>query len=235
VAAAFLKRVDWLRCLVPFQKEEQLAQPCFAAFDLSKVEDMTSLVLCFRRPEGRYRFQPYFWLPEETASADGVRDSYQKWKAEGILFTTPGRVCDYSAIAAHAAEIFKAHRVQKFAYDPWQAEQFSQDIEKLTGIERFEFRQSLANFAEATSEFERLVISGKLEHDGHKILTWQAGNAKVYSDANGNKRPVKPKHDDKRKIDGIVASIMALGLAWLTESGESVYNTPDRPEGLIVL
>jgi phage terminase large subunit-like protein len=35
---------------------------------------------------------------------------------------------------------------------------------------------------------------------------------RVKSDANNKKRPVKPTQDDHRKIDGIVAAIMALGV-----------------------
>jgi len=65
-------------------------------------------------------------------------------------------------------------------------------------------------FAGPTAMFERLVIAGKMGHDGNPITTWQAGHVEVWHDANDNIRPVKPPHKDIKKIDGIVASIMGL-------------------------
>lgn len=53
-----------------------------------------------------------------------------------------------------------------------------------------------------------------LLHNGHEIMRWQVGNARVRCDASGNKRPLKPNNAmDHRKIDGVVAAIMALALA----------------------
>ena len=43
------------------------------------------------------------------------------------------------------------------------------------------------------------------------MLNWQAQNVTIYSDNNNNNRPVKPHNSNPRKIDGIVATIMALG------------------------
>ena len=44
---------------------------------------------------------------------------------------------------------------------------------------------------------------------------------------NRNKRPIKPKHNDIRAIDGIVAGVMALGLA--------MRETPNNTPQLILL
>jgi phage terminase large subunit-like protein len=66
------------------------------------------------------------------------------------------------------------------------------------------------HFAGPTAEFERLVIGGQLHHADHPVMTWQAGHVQVKTDLNMNKRPVKPQNDDPKKIDGIVAAIMAL-------------------------
>ncbi len=42
-------------------------------------------------------------------------------------------------------------------------------------------------------------------------------------DPNGNLRPVKPPHGDRKKIDGIVATIMALDAAVRMRAATSVY------------
>src|SRR5262249_17916888 len=87
-----------------------------------------------------------------------------------------------------------------------------QVIEEGTGVPRILFRQGVPSFAAPTDEFEKLVLDGRLWHNGNPVLAWQAGHVAVVRDANDNKRPVKPnKKDDVRTIDGIVVGVMALG------------------------
>jgi phage terminase large subunit-like protein len=88
-----------------------------------------------------------------------------------------------------------------------------------------EFPQTIMHFADPTAEYERLVISGKMRHNGHPVLSWQAGNVQVWSDMNNNKRPVKARKNDYRTIDGIVAGMMALGRAMRSPVRTSVYET----------
>jgi phage terminase large subunit-like protein len=79
----------------------------------------------------------------------------------------------------------------------------------------------MPNLAPATGEFERLVIAHKLYHNGHPVLSWQAGHVTFKTDLNNNKRPIKPGDRDERKIDGIVATVMPLGRAMVQSAGES--------------
>ena len=85
----------------------------------------------------------------------------------------------------------------------------TQALEEEHGIVRVEFRQIVTQFAEPTSEYERLVNMGNMRHNGNNVLTWQAGNVTV-KEINGCLRPVKRKRGDYRTVDGIVAAIMAL-------------------------
>jgi phage terminase large subunit-like protein len=65
-------------------------------------------------------------------------------------------------------------------------------------------------FAGPTRQFRLMVNSQRLQHDGNPLLTWQIGHCETKTDPNNNERPVKPKTHDVRKIDGVVAAIMAL-------------------------
>jgi phage terminase large subunit-like protein len=98
------------------------------------------------------------------------------------------------------------------AHDVLYARHLAQQLQDEDGMHVVEFRQTMMAFSPPTTEFERLLIGGKVRHPRHPILSWQAGHVRVKSDANNNKRPVKPTPDDHRKIDGIVAAIMALGV-----------------------
>jgi phage terminase large subunit-like protein len=59
------------------------------------------------------------------------------------------------------------------------------------------------------------------------VLEWMAENVQVRSDDNGNIRPVKPDHQSSAKrIDGIVAAVMAIGVGQITKpKAASIYET----------
>jgi phage terminase large subunit-like protein len=57
---------------------------------------------------------------------------------------------------------------------------------------------------------ERLFLSGQLEHGNHPVLEWMFANATYRKDPAGNIKPDKEKAAEK--IDGVVASIMGIGL-----------------------
>lgn len=205
---------DWNACAEPYTAEDLAGQPCDAGLDLSKTRDMTSLVLCFPSEENGstvYKLLPYFWLPEKTAQENNHLVSYLVWASQGHLEIVPGSVMDYRFVRRRIQEIAKQFDLRVLAYDMHYAEHLTQQLEEEDGINREIFKQTVVDFAGPTAAFERLLLAGDLRHNGNPILTWQASHVKVYEDKmNGNKRPIKPRQNDHRKIDGIVAAIMAL-------------------------
>jgi phage terminase large subunit-like protein len=57
---------------------------------------------------------------------------------------------------------------------------------------------------------ENYIMSEKIRHANHPVLSWMAGNVAVQSDHQGNIKPSKAKSTER--IDGIVSLVMALGL-----------------------
>jgi phage terminase large subunit-like protein len=114
---------------------------------------------------------------------------------------------------------------QQLGFDEKYAEEITQRISERTDVERIAFPQTIMAFAGPSAAFERKLVGGELRHDGNRLLKWQAGNVQVKADVNNNIRPVKEKRGSLKSVDGIVASIMALGLAmetsdeWVYESG----------------
>jgi phage terminase large subunit-like protein len=74
-----------------------------------------------------------------------------------------------------------------------------------------EFGQGYASMNPPMKELERLILSGKIRHGNHPVLTWMMDNLIARMDPAGNMKPDKEKSRDK--IDGAVALIMALDLA----------------------
>jgi phage terminase large subunit-like protein len=68
--------------------------------------------------------------------------------------------------------------------------------------------QNISTLAEPSKEFEKLVLSGILTHDGNPVLAWNLDNTQIFRDTNDNYRPHKGK--SKGKIDGIMASVIAV-------------------------
>jgi len=105
----------------------------------------------------------------------------------------------------------------------WNSQNLQTDMAN-AGFNVVPFGQGFASMTSPTKELEKLVLSGRLHHDGNPVLRWMAGNTMVERDAADNLKPSKKKSTEK--IDGIVALCMALGRAMVTEPEEqSIYET----------
>ena len=78
------------------------------------------------------------------------------------------------------------------------------------GLPLEEYPQTLGNFNMPTRELERLILSGKAVIDNNEINRYCFRNVTLKSDYNGNVKPNKAV--DKKKIDGTIAMIQALGM-----------------------
>ena len=76
---------------------------------------------------------------------------------------------------------------------------------------------------------KKLVLSEKIEHFGNPVLRWMLSSTLIKTDPAGNIKPDKEK--SAQKIDGIVASIMALG-EWMTAQAED-DNDPYSKRGML--
>ena len=216
-ASPWLRKSDWEKCQEKYTAADLAGQECFLGLDLSRTRDMTAAVLAFR-DDDTYRLLPYFWLPEDTTKDHANAASYQAWHQAGHLELTAGNVLDYSVIERRIAELSEQFDIAEVVYDPWSAEELTQRLEIEHGIPRTKFKQTITSFAAPTAEMERMVLNGNLKHNDHPILTWQALHTQVKADNNNNYRPVKPPNANPKKIDGIVAAVMAISRA-MSEDG----------------
>jgi phage terminase large subunit-like protein len=69
-------------------------------------------------------------------------------------------------------------------------------------------------------------LARKIAHGNNPVLRWMAQNVVVKQDPAGNVKPDKAKSTEK--IDGIVATIMALGIALAqVNNSEVLYQNKD--------
>ena len=208
----WLRSEDWRKCARDFTLEDYEGQECILGLDLSRTRDMTAAVLVFTEGE-EYTIIPFFWYPEQAAKENDHIAPYLQWADKGYIELIPGDVIDYNVVENAISNLAERFIITEIVYDRMYAEDITTRLENRIGCYRTNFPQTIMHFAAPTAELERLVISEKLRHNDNPVLNWQAQNVSVKTDPNNNKRPVKPGHDNPRKIDGIVAAIMALGRA----------------------
>lgn len=194
------------------------AQPALPAPD--------EMPVAITKTRGVYRLLPYFWIPRECARAREEADKvpYRLWHEQGWLEFTEGDIADLNLIQAFIERQSEVYDIRGLAYDPHNATQMAVGLQA-HGVRVVEFYQNLGSFNEPSKEFECLVRLGRMLHGGHPVLAWNASNVEVYTAPSGDIRPVKPQHGGAKKIDGIVAAIMGLGVCMQdTAAGDGEWN-----------
>lgn len=221
----------WQKCIGMTDPADLKGCACWGGLDLSNVSDITAYVLLFHEND-RFQLLPHFWIPEEKMLEKVRKENinYDKWAAEGYVTVTPGNVIDYDFVEADILRIVADYDLRTSAYDRWNSSQTIIDLQN-EGLECNPFGQGYGSMSAPTKEFEKLVLTGKIEHFGNPVLRWMLASTLVKTDPAGNIKPDKEK--STQKIDGIVAAIMALG-EWMTAQADDESN-PYENRGLLTL
>ena len=109
------------------------------------------------------------------------------------------------------------------AFDRWGAVQMVQNLEGM-GFTVVPFGQGFKDMSPPTKELMKLTLKQRIAHVGRPVLRWMMDNIYIRTDPAGNIKPDKEKSTEK--IDGAVATIMALDRALRNGGGdnESVYD-----------
>lgn len=231
-AVRWMPMDKWDKCSFPISLESLEGRLCYGGLDLSSTTDITAFVLVFppEDEDDKYIVLPYFWIPEENIDLRVRRDHvpYDVWKKQGFLQTTEGNVVHYGFIESFIEKLGEKYNIQEIAFDRWGAVQMVQNLEGM-GFTVVPFGQGFKDMAPPTKELMKLTLETKLAHGGHPVLRWMMDNIFIRTDPAGNIKPDKEKSTEK--IDGAVATIMALDRSLRSERKTSVYD--DR--GILVL
>jgi phage terminase large subunit-like protein len=242
---AWMEMRAWDRCGDPDLSPELFASgdPCVLALDLATKTDICSKAKLFKKmhpkwtegctkhegagaldcevcypPTAEHEAHYYLFvdnfLPED-AIHDGRNSQYQGWAIEGHLIETPGSVLDFGYVKQSIIEDFAQFNVREVPYDPWQTAQLAQELQEQQGIPVIEYRATVLNFSAPMKELEALVLQRRLHHNASPVMRWMVSNVVCHLDAKDNIYP--RKEQPQNKIDGVVATIMALGRALLLD------------------
>jgi len=207
---SWIRHKAWKDCNFGYDPEKLIGKMCYGGLDLASHVDFNWLSMVFDNDQtGGKDLLCWAWIPEAKLEDSGDRVDYRRWRDQGWLKVTPGNVVDIDTMLSDIIGICHTYDVQSIGVDPARLYHgVSQGLQK-EGITLNEFRQNTVTMDTPTRELEKLVLERKLNHGGNPILAWMISNVEIMEDTSGNIKASKGRSRDK--IDGVVATIMALG------------------------
>ncbi len=222
----WLNMIHWKQCggmLPPTEdalRSEYADRECYAGVDLGESDDFAAYVKLFPWLPGDERGAGYdlavkLYLPEAALGKRPKHEAqFRRWAEQGFIEVHPGDITSHDKIMQDILDDADYFAMKDLGYDPWRMKQMSGQLEE-AGLTVSICRQSPQTMSEPAKLFERLLADSKINHGGNPVLAWMADNAIVRTDPSGNIRPDKSKAPDK--MDGIVATVVALERATFTE------------------
>lgn len=218
-----IPRAEWVGCMDKDVKIDQ-GEEIYVGLDLSSTTDLTALSIVSAKDGDRCK--SWFFKPKDLIADHETRDRvpYLLWVKNGIIIPTPGRTVDPGFVAKKLAELCSDFKILGVAYDRWRIDDLRRELDAI-GVNVFvegkdkdshgflrlvPWGQGFKDMAPAVDAFEISILERKFKHDGNPCLTWNVSNAISISDPAGNRKLDKSK--TRFRIDGVVATVMAIGL-----------------------
>jgi len=205
--------------------------PCYGGLDLSNTRDLSSFSLVWPL-DGNVYVKTWSWMPKENARERIKTDRvpYDIWAKEGHVIQTDGNVIDYRSILETIRNLATEYDVRTIAYDRYNACPVVLELQA-EGLDMVAFGQGYVSMSAPSKELEKRILEHTIIHDGNPLMTWAVSNVSCATDPAANIKPVKPEHKDSKRIDPVVATVMALGMVLAQGEQVNVYDT----RGLIVI
>lgn len=239
-AEVWIKDADWMgqvdlekKFLVPQKK-------IYAGLDLATTQDYSAFSLFSEIDHEKFYLKTWYWICEDqyknrVASMPALRE----WRKQPFLRVCPGNSVDLEIIHQDIKKIWEEYQIHMMAFDRYKADAVTQPLTIEMGtvnnaagkpVDRVQgFGQNIGTMNAPTKELERMVLEKKIFHDGNPITRWMLGNVSLKMDHNGNIKPDKAASSEK--IDGIIASVMAIGM-WLDNNYTPVFRSKYEDEGI---
>lgn len=217
----------------PLNPQDYEGRPCWLGVDLSSTEDLTALSAVFPEGDG-YAVLCWFFIPEETVRRRTLRDNinYSTWVEQGWIEATPGEAVDLDRVTDRILEIAERFDVIEVPFDRWGATAVMNRL-IAEGLPVVRFGQGFKDMSPAVKAMQRAILTRQFYHGGNPVLRWNVTNCVIDVDPAENIKLNKSKSADK--IDGAVATAMAIGRAEAREEDVSPYMREGREVGFLAL
>lgn len=220
-ASGFVDLIRWRKCGGKVDLDAMQGHRCYAGLDLSSTRDMTAFSLVWD-VHGVWHVFVKYWVPDNAVEQRNERGTvrYAPWVNAGHIVVTDGDAVDYDVIERDVLDFANRFKPEEIAFDSWNAQQLCNNLMG-AGLPMVEFVQGPKSYHPAMQALEKAYIKGNLAHGDNPVLNWNVANLIARKDINNNMAPDKKRAPDK--IDGIVATLMALGRAVLNVEEISYY------------
>ena len=204
----------------PVNDKAFLLGTVYGGLDLAETTDLCAFVLVALF-EGAWHVKAWFWKPKMTLADHAKRDRapYELWVQQDLIETTPGAAVDYEFVARKVASICEPLQVGGIAFDRYRFKTLEAQMQKLDVVLPFkEFGQGHVSMAPAMDVTEIAFLNKQIAHGGNPVMTMCAANAVVEKNAAGDRKLNKAKSTGR--IDGMVALVMAMGMAMSNEADQ---------------
>lgn len=182
-----------------------------AAFDLSIHDDFSAVAYACYHNRHWYAHIDYYF-PEGALDTHPNRRLYRQWAEQGHLHLCKGECIDPNMIAEDIMAFAEQVTLVRIGYDAWKAQDLTNLLSAL-GCEDalLPFRQGIGYFNLPVEYFEMLAYHSPvaISLNANPINVFCLSNCVLDEDNNGNRKP--KKMSDDRKIDGVIALLMAIG------------------------
>ena len=182
------------------------------------VDDFTCLALYFPKQKQMLKdvLLLWSWVPEKVEHHQPLKErfGYEDWVRGDFLKLTPGCRTDYRVVRDDILQLDKDYRIEELAFDRAYSTQLVNEL-MAESVNMVAHGQGSLSMTYPIKEFSRRIAGRDfLQHGMNPLLTFMIDNLVVKSDSKGNLTCEKPNNPKSpRKIDGAVASIMAMGRA----------------------
>lgn len=205
----------WRRAIDPYEDDMLEHRECYGGLDLSSTTDLTAFALLFAPTDRdpKWRLKVWFWMPKDNIVEKARQDHIEQlpgWIAAGFITATPGAAVNKLFVVSKVIDACERFDVRSIGFDRYRMADFKSLLQNEgVTLPLEEFGQGFVSMAPAVDEFERLLVSDELRHDGNPVMNWNVSNAVIDTDPAGNRKVTKERA--MGRVDGVVAAVMAAG------------------------
>ena len=181
--------------------------------DLSVDDDLSAVSLVWRKSGALHAYVLYF-LPENTIHNHKNRALYEEWVEQGYLIPCGQDIIDAAVIFQAIVDAARLFDIQVIRYDSYKAADLINLLVAKGMKERCKpLSQTAGNYNKVVEAMKMALMQTpqQMMFVPNPITDWCFQNVQiVVSGTQENKMPCKLAPDSPRKIDGVMATLMAM-------------------------
>jgi phage terminase large subunit-like protein len=209
-ASPWMDLAKWDKCADAPPVEDFAGRPCHEGLDAAFKTDIFAKMKVFER-DGHYYAYGEYWVPVAVAEH---KENAEIWSfvEQKLINAVPGAVVEIEPVRDSIKRDRELFDLREVGYDPAMLTQFATEMLN-DGYPMVEIAPTFNRFSEPMKKISELVLQRRFHHTGDPVLRWMIGNV-LCVEKRGLIFPSKQKGQErKRKIDGAIALIIAMGRA----------------------